>query len=74
MIFPKDEGVGDWKSGEIRIGKSPTLGIFFFEFLGQENTKRPFFPHAVVFLLPSRFGLKKTFLETQWGIHAAARK
>ena len=40
MIFPKDEGVGDWKSGEIQIGKSPTLGKnIFFEFLGQGNTK-----------------------------------
>ena len=35
MIFPKDEGVGDWKSGEIQIGQSPTLGKTFFEFLGQ---------------------------------------
>ena len=74
MVFPKDEGVGDWKSGEIRIGQSPTLGIFFVEFLGQENTKRPFFPHAAVLLLPSRFGLKKTFLENQFYIHAAASK
>ena len=39
MIFPKDEGMGDRKSGEIRIGQSPTLGKTFFEFLGQENTK-----------------------------------
>ena len=28
--FPKDEGVGDWKSGEIRIGQSPTLGKKIF--------------------------------------------
>ena len=39
MIFPKDEGVGDWKSGEIRNGQRPTLGKMFFEFLRQENTK-----------------------------------
>ena len=41
--FPKDEGVGDWKSGEIRIGQSPTLGKTFFEFLRQENTKNDHF-------------------------------
>ena len=53
---PKDVGVGDWKSGEIRIGKSPTLGKTFFEFLGKENTKnnhlslmwqRFIFPHEL---------------------------
>ena len=57
MIFPKDEGVGHWKSGEIRIGQSPTLGKTFFEFLGKENTKNDHlslmrqcftFPHELV--------------------------
>ena len=41
MIFPKDEGVGDWKSGEIRIGKSPTLGKNVFELIeGMEKESR----------------------------------
>ena len=44
MIFPKDEGVGDWKSGEIQIGQSPTLGKMVFEFLGQETPKTTTFP------------------------------
>ena len=75
MIFPKDEGVGDWKSGEIRIGKIPTLGKTFFEFLGKENTKKqPPIPHAAVFHLPSRLGMEKTFLEFELGIHARAGK
>ena len=45
MIFPKDEGVGDWKSwNKFELGRSPILEKEFFEFLGQENTKTSIFP------------------------------
>ena len=74
-FFLKDEGVGDWKSGEIRIGQSPTLRKTFFEFLGYENTKND---HLSLmrqrFTFPHDVDWTKTFLETQLGIHAAASK
>ena len=62
MIFPKDEGVGDWKSGEIRIGQSPTLGKTFFEFLVQENTTNNHFSLMWQrFTFPHNFGMEKRF-------------
>ena len=75
MIFTKDEGVGDWKSGKIRIGQSPTLGKTFFEFLGQENTKNV---HSSLirqcFSFPHDLDWKKGFLKFELDIHAAASK
>ena len=65
MTFPKDEGVGDWKSREIQIGQSPTLGKMFFEFLGQENTKNghlSLMQHRFTF--PHDFAMEKHFGKT----------
>ena len=65
MIFPKDEGVGYWKSGEIQIWKSPPLGNFFILFLGQENTKND---HLSLmwqrFTFPQDFSMEKHFGKT----------
>ena len=57
MIFPKDEGVGDWKSwNKFELGRSPILEKEFFEFLGQENTKNDH-----LFLMQQRFTFSHDF-------------
>ena len=69
MIFPKDEGVGYWESGEIRIGKSTNSGKTFFEFLGQENTKNDRFSLMQQhFNFPHKLEWTKRFWKTNWGI------
>ena len=45
MIFPKDEGAGDWKSGEkFEMGRAPFLEKLFLIFLGKKTPKTPAFP------------------------------
>ena len=77
MNFPKDEGVGDWKSGhKFEMGRAPFSGkknVFKFSW-ERKHQKRPLFPHATTFHLPSQFGLRKIFLETQLDIHSVASK
>ena len=70
MIFPKDEGVGDWKSGKFELGRAPLWEKCFFIFLGIKTPKWPPFPHAAVFQLPSRIGMNKPFFGNQLGIHS----
>ena len=48
MIFPKDEGVGGWKSGKkFELGRAPILEKRFLNFLGQENTKNDYLSLAL---------------------------
>ena len=57
MIFPKDEGVGDWKGGKkFKMGRAPFLEKYFLNFLGQENTKNDYLSLALDhFTFPSQF-------------------
>ena len=44
-IFPKDEGVGDWKSGKkFELGRAPILEKHFKIFLGKKTQKTTNFP------------------------------
>ena len=57
------------------MGRPPFLEKNVFNFSwARKHQKRPPFPHAAAFHLPSRIGLNKTFLETQLSIHAATSK
>ena len=45
MIFPKDEGVGDWKRGKkFEMGRAPFLEKCFKIFLGKKTPKMTTFP------------------------------
>ena len=76
MFFPKDEGVGDWKRGKkFEMGRESFLEKTFFKFYwARKHQKKPPFPHAAVFHIPSQFCNGKTFWENQFGIHARANK
>ena len=45
MIFPKDEGVGDWKSGKkLELGRSPLWEEKKLNFVGKKTPKTATFP------------------------------
>ena len=45
MIFPKDEGVGDGKSGKkFELDRAPILQKHFLNFLGKKTPKTATFP------------------------------
>ena len=49
MNFPKDKGVGDWKSGKIfKMGKAPSLEKHFLNFL-EENVHFSFMQQRLTF-------------------------
>ena len=68
----------EWGIG--RVGRNLNLAehqfwknVFKFSW-ERKHQKRPPFPHAAGFSLPSLLGLNKIFLETQLSIHVVARK
>ena len=44
MIYPKDEGVGDWKSGKFELSRAPLWEKRFLNFLGKKTPKTSIFP------------------------------
>ena len=76
MIFPKDEGVGDWKSGQkFELGRAPILEKRFLNFLGKKTPKTTTFPSCRSASPSLTMWIeKKHFWKPNWGIHAAASK